>query len=349
MNPRAAQNLRSKLAAWFHKNGRRLPWRDRPDPYAVLVSEFMLQQTQVISVIPYFHRWMEAFPTIEALARAHEDSVLRLWQGLGYYSRARNLHKAAQKVVADFGGEIPSSPKELSTLPGVGPYSAGAIASFGFDRPAAAVDANIARVLARLSNQQTPVDSTEGARLLWALAESLLPESSGGRLHTSALMELGALVCLPKNPKCLLCPIHAECTATEPDTLPRKAPRKATVALNEDALWVVREGRVLLEQQKGRRSGGLWKLPVTSNSAPEQVLFETVYPFTHHRITLRVRRGEGPESLAENQRWFALASVLDEIALPAGHHRALVALVASETGAHGAGSARREGSGGREL
>ena len=346
MNPKAAQNLRSKLAAWFHKNGRSLPWRDRPDPYAVLVSEFMLQQTQVISVIPYFQRWMEAFPTLEALASAPEDRVLRLWQGLGYYSRARNLHKAAQKVIADFCGKIPSSPKDLANLPGVGPYSAGAIASFGFDLPAAAVDANIARVLARLSNQQTPVDSTEGNRLLWGLAESLLPEHAGGRLHTSALMELGALVCLPKNPQCLLCPIHAECTATEPDTLPRKSPRKATVAQDEHALWVVSEARVLLEQQKGRRSGGLWKLPVTSDPSAEEVLFETVYPFTHHKITLRVRRGGPPQSLTEHQRWFALDTVLDEAALPAGHHRALVALMASESGARGASTARSEQYGG---
>lgn len=329
MSPKAAKALRLKLADWFQKNGRRLPWRTNPSPYAVLVSEFMLQQTQVVSVIPYFQRWIEQFPTIETLAAADEEHVLRLWQGLGYYSRARNLHRAAQKVVTEFGAQIPSSPKDLLTLPGIGPYSAGAIASFGFDQPAAAVDANIARVLARISNQQTPIDTTEGTRLVWEMAEALLPKESGGRLHTSALMELGALICLPKNPKCLLCPIRSDCRATEPNSLPRKAPRRATVSVVENAFWIISNGSVLLEQQHGKRSRGLWKLPAAGSPPDlEQPLFETVYPFTHHKVTLRVHRAPRPNDLSQNQRWFALATVLDEAPMPAGHRRALDALLA---------------------
>lgn len=346
MNAEAAKILRRQLADWFHKNGRTLPWRDNPAPYAVLVSEFMLQQTQVLSVIPYFQRWMEKFPTLDALAAAPEEQVLHLWQGLGYYSRARNLHRAAKKVVTDFGGQIPEEPGQLATLPGVGPYSAGAISAFGFDVPAAAVDANIARVLARISNQQIPVDTTEGARLLWTLAEALLPEGSGGRLHTSALMELGALVCLPKNPKCLVCPIRESCNAVDPDSLPRKSPRRATVALDEHACWIVANASVLLEQQKGRRSGGLWKLPALVPPRGSKPLFQTTYPFTHHKITLQVHAAPAPEFTTENQRWFALGSVLDEAALPAGHRRAMVALLDSENSEIGVSQARKEDRGG---
>lgn len=333
MKTEAAKVLREKLALWFVANGRTLPWRSKPDPYAVLVSEFMLQQTQVVSVIPFFERWMERFPDLKTLAEAPESEVLLLWQGLGYYSRARNLQRAAQTVLSHFEGRIPDDPSDLRTLPGVGAYTAGAIACFGYDRPAAAVDANIARVLARLSNQQTQIDTTEGARLLWELAEVLLPGGSGGRLHTSALMELGALVCLPKKPKCLICPIQKECRATDPEALPRKSPGKTTVALEENAAWVTSGKDVLLEQQVGRRSRGLWKFPPFFEKASPLPLFETVYPFTHHKVTLRVYEALAPEVLSTNQRWFALSSVLDEVALPAGHRRALVALIGADAGA----------------
>ena len=290
----------------------------------------MLQQTQVVTVIPFFERWMKRFPDLETLATAPESEVLLLWQGLGYYSRARNLHRAARKVLEHFKGTIPSDPRELCTLPGVGGYTAGAIACFGYDRPAAAVDANIARVLARITNQQAPVDTTEGARLLWEVAENLLPKGSGGRLHTSALMELGALICLPKNPKCLVCPVQGDCRAVNPETLPRKAPRKATIFVEERAAWITTDSAVLLEQQVGSRSRGLWKFPVLLEPAPAGPLFETVYPFTHHKVTLRVYAGAAPDLLSAHQRWFAKRSVLDEAAMPAGHRRALVALVGAD-------------------
>ncbi|RFC43610.1 MAG: A/G-specific adenine glycosylase, partial [Verrucomicrobia bacterium] len=343
MTPEAAKLLREKLASWFIANGRALPWRANPLPYAVLVSEFMLQQTQVATVIPFFERWMEVFPDLQTLAVASESDVLRLWQGLGYYSRARNLHKAAQQVLERFEGKIPSDSRDLRSLPGVGEYTAGAIASFAYDRPAAAVDANIARVLARLANQQAQVDTTEGARLLLELAENLLPKGSGGRLHTSALMELGALVCLPKKPKCLVCPIRSDCRAVDPETLPRKSPRKATVFVEERAAWIATDSAVLLEQQVGNRSRGLWKFPVLLEPAPAGPLFETVYPFTHHKVTLRVYAGAVPEMLSASQRWFAKRSILDEAALPAGHRRALVALVGSDAASLEQGSSLEAG------
>ena len=290
----------------------------------------MLQQTQVVSVIPYFERWMARFPDVRKLAESPEEAVLQLWQGLGYYSRARNLHKAAKELVHRFQGEVPSDPAQLATLPGVGPYSAGAIAAFAFDKPVAAVDANIARVLSRLFNIHTAIDSPAGNREIWERAEGILPAAGGGRLHTSSLMELGALICTPKSPKCLVCPLHEDCLATDPGNLPRKSPRKATVRLDENAAWIVSENRLLLEQQTGRRSGGLWKLPLLQGAPEgEPPLFETVYPFTHHRITLRVYPSPAPVTPKDSQRWFALESVMAEAALPAGYRRALLSLVSN--------------------
>ncbi len=322
-----AAPLRAALARWFTAQGRTLPWRTNPSPYGVLVSEFMLQQTQVATVVPFFVRWMERFPDLIRLAEAAEDDVLRLWQGLGYYSRARNLHRAAKLVVDRFGGVLPSDPALLASLPGVGPYAAGAIASFAFDRPAPAVDANIARVLARLANVRQPIDAPAGNRIIWALASALLPEQDGGRLHTSALMELGALVCLPKKPQCLVCPVRSHCRAQEPETLPQKAPRKPTIQRREDAAWIRSEQGILLERQTGRRSGGLWSLPKLEVHQTTEPLFQTVYPFTHHRVTLQVHAAPPPAVLSAEQRWFAPERILDEAALPAGHRRAVAALL----------------------
>ena len=327
-DPLPAESLRTELARWFAAHGRLLPWRSDPSPYAVLVSEFMLQQTQVATVVPYFTRWMRRFPTLGELAAASEDEVLQLWQGLGYYSRARNLHRAARTVLERFSGEVPADPGELALLPGVGPYAAGAIAAFAHDRAVPAVDANIARVLARLANVRLPVDSPAGNRKIWSVASSLLPEGQGGRLHTSALMELGALVCLPKKPSCLVCPVRAFCRAPDPEALPIKAPRRATVQRREFAAWILGPEGLLLERQTGRRSGGLWSLPRLDAPPSGPALFETVYPFTHHKITLEVYEAPVSESLSADQRWFALERVLDEAAMPAGHRRALNALLA---------------------
>jgi A/G-specific adenine glycosylase len=331
-----AVSLRAALARWFAVHGRVLHWRTNPSPYAVLVSEFMLQQTQVVTVIPYFVRWMERLPTLRDLALASEDAVLQLWQGLGYYSRARNLHRAAQSVMERFGGELPSDPVLLSTLPGVGPYAAGAIAAFAFDLPVPTVDANIARVLARLANVQAPVDTPAGSRTLWSLAAALVPDQGGGRLHTSALMELGALVCLPKKPQCLVCPVRSDCRAQDPEALPLKAPRKATLLREEYAAWISCEHGILLERQTGRRSKGLWTLPSLEPVPTEALLFETVYPFTHHRVTLRIKAAPPPEMLSTEQRWFAPERILDEAAMPAGHRRAVVALLARTNQLHDA-------------
>ncbi len=315
--------LRLRLARWFLGNGRDLPWRRTTDAYAIMVSEFMLQQTQVATVIPYFERWLARFPTFRALAAAEESDVLHAWQGLGYYARARNLHQAAKHVLERHGGALPARIDGIRALPGVGRYTAGAIASFAFDLPAPLVDANVARVLARLLDLREPVDSPSGIAKLWETAEALLP-GKGARIHNSALMELGALLCTPRRPQCLRCPVRPHCAARDPESLPVKKPRRKTVALAEDCAWIVADGRVLLEQQTGPRWRGLWKLPgIAARSSP---LVALEYPFTHHRVTLRVFAARAPRSIGGQQQWFDLRAI-EEVALPSPHRRAVQRLI----------------------
>ena len=322
LSRRAQAGLRRKLASWFRAQGRDLPWRRTRDPYAIMVSEFMLQQTQVATVLDYYRRWMERFPDFRTLATATEAEVLHAWQGLGYYSRARNLHLAAQKLVIVHGGALPDHLPTIAGLPGIGRYTAGAIASFSFDRATPIIDANIARVLARLLDLKEPIDSARGTDLLWRAAEELLPQRAG-REHNSALMELGALICLPRKPRCAICPIHNYCRASHPELLPIKKPRPRTVSLSENCAWVVDDGSLLLEQQTGTRWRGLWKLPrALSLPRAGSPLVQLQYPFTHHSVTLRVYSGVKPETLGASQQWFAI-DALDSAALPSPHRRAI--------------------------
>ena len=293
-----------------------------------MVSEFMLQQTQVATVIPFYERWLARFPDFRTLAAADEAAVLGVWQGLGYYSRARNLHRAAQQVVAEHGGALPSDPAMLARLPGVGKYTAGAIASFAFDLPVVAIDGNIARVLARLLDLHEPIDARKGAGIIESAAEALLP-GDGGRLHTSALMELGALICTPAKPQCLRCPVRECCRARDPDLLPVKKPRAKTVAMREDCAWIVRGRRILLEQQTGARWRGLWKLPDIFPPAAAEPVASLTYPFTHHRVQLSVFLGNAPARLAPNQQWFLFAE-LGDAALTAPHRRVIEQLQRDE-------------------
>ncbi len=286
----------------------------------------MLQQTQVITVIPYYLRWLARFPTFPSLAAAKEADVLHAWQGLGYYARARNLHKAAQYVVANFSGKLTCG-LDAGLLPGVGEYTCGAIASFAFDEPAAAVDANIARVLARLMNLRDPIDTAAGKARLRVFATLLLPAGSGGRLHNSSLMELGALVCIARAPKCGICPVQAYCAAGDPGSLPVKRPRPKTVRAIEDCAWIVRNDKVVLELQRERRLGGLWKLPPLKGAPSGLPILETKYTFTHHRVTLRVHRQAAPNRLDLNQSWFN-RSKRSAVAMPSPHRRAMEELAA---------------------
>nr|HMN62198.1 A/G-specific adenine glycosylase [Anaerolinea sp.] len=201
-----------RLLAWYRQSARKLPWRGSRDAYAVWVSEIMLQQTRVETVIPYFERWMERFPTLRALAEASEQDVLRVWEGLGYYSRARNLHRAAQRVVEQYGGQVPPARADLERLPGVGAYTAGAIASMAFGLDEAALDGNIRRVLARVFNLDLPARSPAGERRLWELAREHLPPGQAGD-YNQAWMDLGASICTPQKPTCLVCPLVEVCQA----------------------------------------------------------------------------------------------------------------------------------------
>jgi len=314
MNPAP---FRERLAAWFDANARDLPWRRTRDPYAILVSEMMLQQTQVATVIDYYLRWMERFPTAAALANADVSEVLHAWQGLGYYSRARNLHAAAKLGLA-------GNAEALERLPGVGSYTAAAVATFAFDESAPVLDANIIRVLARLFDYSAPVDTAAGRAFLRARALELLPAKNAGR-HNAALMELGALVCVPRKPRCALCPVRPFCAAREPGKLPLKKPRRAILRVEQNCAYARRGDEILLEQQTGRRWRGLWCLPALPNPAGAP-LAELKYPITHHIVTLRVHRRAAPAEIQPGQLWVP-KSRAGEFPMPSPHRKALARLL----------------------
>lgn len=200
------------LQEWYHAHHRQLPWRETVDPYKIWLSEIILQQTQVVQGLSYYHKFIEEFPTVNDLAEADQDRVLLLWQGLGYYSRARNLHAASQQIVNDFGGVFPSTYKEILSLKGVGEYTAAAVASFAFKLPHAVVDGNVYRVLSRIFGIDTPIDTGAGKKQFSQLATELL-DGANPDIHNQAIMEFGALQCKPKSPDCNICPFKSECVA----------------------------------------------------------------------------------------------------------------------------------------
>ena len=275
---RKSQNSKSQISKrllnWYAANARDLPWRRTRDPYRVWISEIMLQQTQVEAVIPYYRRWLKKFPTVKALAKAPLKDVLALWEGLGYYSRARNLHKAAQKIVAEHGGRLPKTVEGLRQLPGVGRYTAGAIASIAFNLDAAVLDGNVKRVLARVFNLTDDVKSQAGEKKLWALAESLVPSGRAGD-YNQAVMDLGATICRPQNPTCLLCPLlgpstrfasgQALCEAQKlgvQNERPAVKKKPPTPHYNVTAGIIRKNGRVLIAQRPADKLlGGLWEFP----------------------------------------------------------------------------------------
>jgi A/G-specific adenine glycosylase len=314
----AEQKIRRKLLRWFRSHGRDLPWRRTRDPYAVMVSEFMLQQTTVGAVIPFFQRWMARFPTLESLARASDEDVLVLWQGLGYYGRARNLRRAAI-ALSQGTGEIPRSVAELRRLPGIGDYTAAAIASFAYDASEPVVDANIARLLARLRNWKGPIDNAAGRTFLLKTATELLPRT-GGRLHNSALMELGALICVADTPRCPECPIRRECAAEKPGQLPVKKRRVSVERVFEARAFIFERGKLWLEPAPGPRWQGMWLLPqaISSKRRPDHV---EPYSITRFRVTMRVFV-ESPKG--RNLAGFAMDRLPP---MPSPHRRAVAAML----------------------
>jgi A/G-specific adenine glycosylase len=253
--------LRKNLKLWYAKRARSLPWRETGEAYPIWISEIMLQQTTVTAVVPYFEKFLARFPTIHDLAHAEQDDVLRHWEGLGYYSRARNIHRTAKQLVETADGEFPRTVEELMKLPGIGRYTAGAVLSFAFDIPAPIVEANTLRLFSRMLGYEDDPRAARGQKTLWAFAEHLLPRKNVGPFNQS-IMELGSLVCTPSEPDCPSCPVRSSCLAFatgKQEEIPRKATRPAITQVIEVSVAVCHDGRFLLRQNpEGVRWAGLW-------------------------------------------------------------------------------------------
>ncbi len=280
------QHLVKALLIWFEANARDLPWRNTRDPYAIWVSEIMLQQTQVITVIPYWNHWLKTLPDIQSLADADTATIHKLWEGLGYYTRVRNMQKAAQQIVAQHGGEFPRRHADILELPGIGPYTAGAISSIAFNEPQPILDGNVIRVLTRLlAIAENPREKTTNQKL-WQLAAQLVNAAANLELETlnfklttppcsalnQSLMELGALICTPKNPQCPHCPLRPHCRAHKlgcPEKFPNLGPRQAATQQHHLALVIQHRQRYLVRQRPaGQVNAHLWEfpnLPVTTS------------------------------------------------------------------------------------
>jgi A/G-specific adenine glycosylase len=334
--PRTA--LRKALLAWYRRTARDLPWRRTHDPYRIWLSEILLQQTRVETVVPYYERFVQAFPTIAALARAPLGRVLKLWSGLGYYTRARNLHRAAQVVTDEYDGRFPQTAAEWRQLPGIGRYTAGAIASIANGEPVPAVDGNVQRVLARLLRIERIVEEPAIQAELWQHATALLPRRSPGDFN-QALMELGARICTPRQPQCNACPIRrwcAACAAGVQAELPRRKAKRPALRVEATAAVLRRRGRILLVRRPAAGLlGGLWTLPGTeitdghsATDALRLVVRNTLgieiavgeplgtiqHAFTHRRLRVRVyacRVLRGQPRKSDTVQWVADAQLAD--------------------------------------
>jgi A/G-specific adenine glycosylase len=337
--PRRAA-LRAQLLDWYARHARDLPWRRTRDPYRIWLAETMLQQTRVETVIPYYERFAARFPDAASLADADEQEVLKLWEGLGYYSRARNLRRAAASLVRDHAGLLPRDPQALAALPGIGRYTLGALRSIAFDEPAPLVDGNVRRVFARWLAQPAPQESE-----LWELAAQLVPGERPGDFN-QALMELGATLCTPRKPRCADCPVRSHCRAAatgRPEDFPAVRARPAPREVRAVAGAIARDGRWLLLRRPSRGLlGGLWELPSGESvaellaelslrsglvAAPGRELGRVRHVFTHRALELRVialeraggrlRRGS-----AEQARWCSRAEI-DRLPLSRLMHKVL--------------------------
>lgn len=262
--PERYPRIQRALLAWYTANARDLPWRRTRDPYAIWISEIMLQQTRIPTAIPYYERFLKRLPTVRRLARARLDTVLKLWEGLGYYTRARNLHRAAREIVSRFGGQMPESKDDLLALPGVGRYTAGAIASIAFDQREPLVDGNVERVLCRLFRIRGNPKDAAIRKKIWSHAEELLPEEQVGHFN-QALMELGSEVCTPRAPHCMDCPLHKLCEAkqhNEQDRLPARPAGRPVPSHTVVVAVIYRNGRILIDKRRPEGLlGGLWEFP----------------------------------------------------------------------------------------
>lgn len=340
------------LLAWFRKAARDLPWRRTYDPYHVWISEIMLQQTQMERGVAYFKRWVERFPDVRSVADADQQEIFKYWEGLGYYARARNLQKAAQVIAGEFGGQVPDDYQILLSLPGIGPYTAAAIASIAGNHDVAVVDANVTRVYARLFDYDQPVNESGSKKHLAGIAQELLPHGRA-RMFNQALMDLGGMICLPKNPRCLDCPLRSSCQAEKMGTItsrPVIVAGKKMVAMARVAGIIRWQGRVFIQQRATDAVwGGLWEFPggALANGSTEaqlagHILEDTglvvrvlepvttvIHSYTHHKITLNCFLcevlGDRPQPVlrsAVDCRWVDMDE-LRQYAFPAGPRKIL--------------------------
>ena len=351
MRKNTTASVRRALLAWFRREARDLPWRRTRDPYRIWLSEVMLQQTRIDQGLPYYKRFIAAFPTVRALAAAKEDQVLKQWEGLGYYSRARNLHRAAQVIVEERDGAFPETAAHWQRLPGVGPYTAGAVASMAFDERTPVVDGNVKRVLSRLYDIDACIDQTATQRRLWALAEDLVPARRPGDFN-QALMELGARVCVPRGPRCAACPVRAVCAARAAGTQhdrPVRRPRKPARREEIVVAAIRKNGRYLLgKRPAGGLLGGLWEFPggkIEPGETHEAALVREAreelgirirvkglvaavrHAYTHLRVTLHVyhceHSGGAVRARAHDELKWIRRNQLSRYPLPKANHKFL--------------------------
>ena len=348
---RKRTGIRRSLLDWYRRNARDLPWRRTDDPYRIWLSEVLLQQTRIGTAQPYYHRFTQAFPDVRALAGATEDQVLKLWEGLGYYSRARNLHRAARVLVTDHDGRFPETAEGLRRLPGVGRYTAGAVASIAFGKREPAVDGNVKRVLSRLFAVEACVDESAVTESLWALAGDLVPPGDPGAFN-QAVMELGARICTPRVPRCVDCPAGRWCEARAlciQASLPRRRGKKPVPHHEIVAAAICKRGRYLLGKRPSEGLlGGLWELPggkVEPGETHEEALVRELreevgidvqvgepvakvdHAYSHFKITLHVYRcdhtaGRPRAEFHDELKWVPRAH-FDRYAFPAANRKFL--------------------------
>lgn len=321
--PKPWAALRTQLAVWYAAGKRDLPWRRTTDPYAITVSELMLQQTQVVTVIPYYERWLKVFPTWGALADAKESDVIKAWEGLGYYRRARNLQALARAVV-EAGGEMPQSEKGLLALPGIGPYTAAAVGSIAFGLPLAVLDGNVMRVLTRLLALGEDIARPQTRVKLQALADQFL-DTRDPSAHNQAVMELGATVCLPRKPMCLICPLRAGCAGRDQaEQFPVKS-RVATVKRTETVALLRQGKRFYCEQvPEGKPWHGLWRFPDFDPARMKrgEVLATIRYGITKYAVTMEAveAKWKSRASVSESVRYLTVEEMA-EYAFAAPHRK----------------------------